>query len=128
MSKPTLEKRSLADAFVEHNGPALATLIRILGDFDLAEDALQEAWISAAGHWAGGLPSNPTAWLITTARRKALDRLRREAAGVRKIRKTIVLARLSRPLPMTVLMRSPTVRRMASWLRAWSPGTTGASP
>ena len=85
VSKPTLEKRSLADAFVEHNGPALATLIRILGDFDLAEDALQEAWISAAGHWAGGLPSNPTAWLITTARRKALDRLRREAAGVRKI-------------------------------------------
>jgi len=41
VSKPTLEKRSLADAFVEHNGPALATLIRILGDFDLAEDFVE---------------------------------------------------------------------------------------
>ena len=77
---------ALAVAFAEHNSPALATLIRILGDFDLAEDSLQEAWIAAAGAWdAGGIPASPTAWLVTTARRKALDRLRRDASGARKI-------------------------------------------
>ncbi len=55
-------------------------MIRVLGDIDLAEDALQEAMIAALGAWpAGGMPSRPGAWLLTTARRKAIDRLRREA-------------------------------------------------
>jgi RNA polymerase sigma-70 factor (ECF subfamily) len=57
----------------------LATLIRQLGDFDLAEDALQEALAMALVTWpASGVPGNPGAWLTTTARRKAIDRLRRE--------------------------------------------------
>ena len=76
---------SLAERFREHNAPALATLIRVLGDFDLAEDALQEAWVSASTAWQSQMPESPTAWLITVARRKALDRIRREAAGSRKI-------------------------------------------
>ena len=76
---------ALGALFAEHNSPALATLIRILGDFDLAEDSLQEAWLSAASAWEGGVPASPTAWLVTAARRKALDRLRREAAGSRKL-------------------------------------------
>jgi RNA polymerase sigma-70 factor (ECF subfamily) len=55
-------------------------LIRILGDFDLAEDAFQEATVAALTAWpATGLPNRPGAWLMTTARRKAIDRLRREA-------------------------------------------------
>lgn len=77
---------AFAAAFREYNGAALASLIRSLGgDFDLAEDALQEAWLAAAGAWGDDLPANPGGWLVTTARRKALDRLRRSAAGARKL-------------------------------------------
>src|SRR5579871_1767526 len=65
--------------FREEQGRILATLIRIFGDFDLAEDALQEAFIAAVEHWSvEGIPANAAAWITTTARRKALDRLRRE--------------------------------------------------
>jgi RNA polymerase sigma-70 factor (ECF subfamily) len=65
-------------------GRILATLIRVFGDFDLAEDALQEALITAADHWRSeGIPSNPPGWVATTARRKALDRLRRDQAQSR---------------------------------------------
>ena len=61
----------------------LASLIRTLGDFDLAEEALQEAWVAALQHWPRtGLPDRPGAWLLTTARRKAVDRARRE--GLRR--------------------------------------------
>lgn len=62
-------------------GQLLATLIGWLGDFDLAEEALQDAFLSAMEHWGkAGLPRKPGAWLTTTARRKALDRLRRARA------------------------------------------------
>ncbi|HXU44812.1 MAG TPA: sigma-70 family RNA polymerase sigma factor [Thermoanaerobaculia bacterium] len=64
--------------FRAESGRALATLIRLLGDFDLAEEALQEAFAVAVATWPGtGLPQNPRSWLISTARHKALDRLRR---------------------------------------------------
>ncbi len=57
----------------------MATLIRILGDFDLAEDAVQDAFTVAIERWPReGVPSNPAAWIVTTARNRALDRLRRE--------------------------------------------------
>lgn len=59
-------------------GQLLATLIGWLGDFELAEEALQDAFLTAMEHWGkDGLPNKPGAWLTTTARRKALDRLRR---------------------------------------------------
>ncbi|HEX7918594.1 MAG TPA: sigma factor, partial [Gemmatimonadales bacterium] len=55
----------------------LATLIRLLGDFDLAEEGLQEAFAVALEKWPeAGLPANPTAWLVSTGRFKAIDRLR----------------------------------------------------
>jgi RNA polymerase sigma-70 factor (ECF subfamily) len=58
----------------------LATLIRLLGDFDLAEEALQDAFTAAMAQWPGdGLPANPRAWLVSTGRFKAIDRLRRRA-------------------------------------------------
>ncbi len=58
----------------------LATLIRLLGDFDLAEDALQEACVAAVDQWArDGTPANPRSWLISAGRFKAIDRLRRRA-------------------------------------------------
>ena len=58
----------------------LATLIRQLGDFDVAEEAMHEAFTAALEHWPGdGVPANPRAWLVTTARNKAIDRLRRRS-------------------------------------------------
>ena len=63
----------------EESGRILATLIRLLGDFDLAEEMLQEAYAVALQKWpTEGTPTNPRAWLISTARHKAIDRLRRE--------------------------------------------------
>ena len=64
--------------FRDEAGRALATLIRLVGDFDLAEDALQEAFAIALERWAKeGLPSNPRAWLVNVGRNKAIDRIRR---------------------------------------------------
>src|ERR687884_1512468 len=58
----------------------LATLIRLLGDFDLAEDALHDAFTSAVKQWPqDGVPANPRAWLVSTGRFKAIDTLRRRA-------------------------------------------------
>ena len=62
------------------SGQVLATLIGYLGDFDLAEDAFQDAAVATLERWpASGMPDNPGAWLLTSARRKAVDRIRREA-------------------------------------------------
>jgi RNA polymerase sigma-70 factor (ECF subfamily) len=64
--------------FREESGRAVATLIRVLGDFDLAEEAVQEAFVTALETWpARGVPANPGAWITTTARNRAIDRLRR---------------------------------------------------
>ena len=64
----------------EERGRLTAALVRILGDWDVAEELVQEAAVSALEHWpSDGLPTNPGAWLMTAARRKAVDRLRRLA-------------------------------------------------
>src|SRR5205823_5346082 len=61
-------------------GPIVATLIRLIGDFDLAEEAAQEAFTAAVDQWrASGVPEFPRAWIIRTARHKAIDRIRRRA-------------------------------------------------
>jgi len=65
--------------FREESGRAVATLIRQTGDFDLAEEAVQDAFVTAIERWPrDGLPSNPGAWITTTARNRAIDRLRRD--------------------------------------------------
>jgi RNA polymerase sigma-70 factor (ECF subfamily) len=67
--------------FRDEAGRALATLIRLVGDFDLAEDALQDAFAVALERWStAGLPSNPRAWLVNVGRNKAIDRIRRNVA------------------------------------------------
>ncbi len=71
---------SLDRVLADEGGRIRSTLIRLTGDFDLAEDALSEAVVVALERWpVTGLPENPAAWLTTTARNKALDRLRRES-------------------------------------------------
>jgi RNA polymerase sigma-70 factor (ECF subfamily) len=68
--------------FREAYGQAVATLIRVLGDITLAEDAVQEAFLVASGRWQrDGVPPNPAGWIVTTARNRAIDALRRSARG-----------------------------------------------
>ncbi len=71
--------------FRQESGRILATLIRACGDFDLAEEAMQEALVVALERWRReGVPSNPGAWITTTGRRKAIDRLRRDQTFAQK--------------------------------------------
>lgn len=66
--------------FREESGKAVATLIRLFGDIDVAEEAVQEAFMVATEKWPeSGLPPNPAGWIVTTARNRAIDRLRRES-------------------------------------------------
>jgi RNA polymerase sigma-70 factor, ECF subfamily len=78
--------------FREEWGRAVSILIRVLGDFELAEDAVQDAFTTAVERWPrDGTPRNPSAWIVTTARNRAIDRIRRERTLARK---TELLARL----------------------------------
>lgn len=78
-------RRAAERAFREEYGRVVATLVRQTGDFELAEDAAQEAFLAALAAWSTGeVPRNPGAWLTTTARRKAIDRLRRAANLAKK--------------------------------------------
>jgi len=78
--------------FKEEWGRAVAVLTRVLGDLDRAEDAVQDAFTTALERWPrDGTPANPGAWVITTARNRAIDRLRREQSFARKAE---LLARL----------------------------------
>ena len=87
MSEPVTSKRSseqirelLDSLYRAESGRILATLIRLLGDFDLAEEAMHEAFAAALSLWPGsGVPGNPRPWLISTARFKTIDSLRRRA-------------------------------------------------
>ncbi|MBO0690652.1 MAG: sigma-70 family RNA polymerase sigma factor [Candidatus Dormibacteraeota bacterium] len=76
----------IEQVFREHWGRVLASLVGVLGDVDLAEDAAQEAFATAAERWPrDGAPANPAAWLVTTARNRAIDRLRRERSLAAKL-------------------------------------------
>ncbi len=82
---PEAASSSVERVFREEHGRILAMLIRVYRDFDLAEEALQDAFAVALDRWPlDGAPANPGAWITTTARRKAVDRLRRDRAFVEK--------------------------------------------
>jgi len=82
----------------EESGRILATLIRLLGNFDLAEEVVQEAFAAALEQWpAAGSPANPRAWLVATARHKAVDRLRRRGRFEAKREELEALAALEEP-------------------------------
>jgi RNA polymerase sigma-70 factor (ECF subfamily) len=88
---------AIARVFTDEHGRLLAALIRMLGDFDLAEDALQDACATALVSWSReGLPVQPAGWLLTTARRKALDQVRRKQQFEGKVREAALLAELER--------------------------------
>src|SRR5262245_10214508 len=82
-------------AFREVRAAVLATLIRHVGDFQLAEDAVQDAFAAAVATWPrDGVPDNPGAWLSVTARRRAIDRIRREQASADRTERVAELQRL----------------------------------
>jgi len=77
---------AIEEVFRREAGRVVATLIRLLGDFDLAEEALQDAFAAALEQWpAQGMPDNPCAWLIRIGRNKGIDRIRRDAFFRNKI-------------------------------------------
>ncbi|MFI7119159.1 RNA polymerase sigma factor [Amycolatopsis sp. NPDC049868] len=78
---------AITQAFREESGQVIATLIRVTGDWDLAEECVQEAFALALRTWPrDGVPAKPGAWLTTAARNRATDRIRREAVGAAKLR------------------------------------------
>jgi RNA polymerase sigma-70 factor (ECF subfamily) len=84
---PTRHAADIVDrTFRDEHGRALATLIRVLGDFDLAEEAVSDAYLVALERWpVEGVPSNPGAWVTTTARNRAIDRIRRDRRFAEKV-------------------------------------------
>ena len=88
--------RTVERVFREEYGKVLATLTRHVGDLQLAEDAVQDALATALTAWSTGIPANPGAWITTTARRKAIDRLRRAKNLERKHQALKVLLELER--------------------------------
>jgi RNA polymerase sigma-70 factor, ECF subfamily len=82
-----MAQRPIEQVFRDEWGRVLASLIGYFGDFDLAEDAAAEAFAVAAQRWpADGMPDNPGAWLVTTARHRGIDRLRRDRVLAAKLR------------------------------------------
>ncbi len=88
----TVTPDDIARIFREEHGRAVAVLIRVLGDIDLAEDAVQDAFTTAVDRWPrDGLPPSPAGWIITTARNRAVDRLRREATRAQRHTESLLL-------------------------------------
>ena len=77
-----LSPTEIERVFRQEYGRALAVLVRRFGDIDVAEEAVQDAFATAVERWpSAGLPPSPVGWIITTARNRAIDRLRRESSG-----------------------------------------------
>lgn len=88
----TSSTADIARVFAEEHGRAVSVLVRVFGDIDVAEDAVQEAFAEAIRRWPrAGVPPSPAGWIITTARNRAIDGQRREAAGRRKLAEAALL-------------------------------------
>ncbi|MBF6163180.1 sigma-70 family RNA polymerase sigma factor [Streptomyces gardneri] len=101
MTSPEAVRSAVDAAYRQEWGQVVATLIGLTGDWDLAEDCAQDAFAAALATWGrDGVPVRPGAWLTTTARHRATDRLRRDTTGAAKVRQLAVLARdpISRPV------------------------------
>jgi RNA polymerase sigma-70 factor, ECF subfamily len=96
--RPLVTSADIARVFRDEHGRAVAVLIRALGDIDLAEDAVQDAFTVAVERWPrDGMPPSPAGWIITTARRRAIDRLRREATRDARQTEALLLAAPDEP-------------------------------
>jgi RNA polymerase sigma-70 factor, ECF subfamily len=100
----TQAQHAVERTFRHSSGRALAALIRILGDFDLAEDCVQDAFAVALERWPrDGIPDTPEAWILTTARNRAIDRIRRERVLGSKLGGLAALATADEHEPMQEL-------------------------
>jgi RNA polymerase sigma-70 factor (ECF subfamily) len=103
--------RALEVALRVEGSRVLATLTRLTGDLGLAEDAVQEAVVTALERWpASGVPDNPAAWLTTAARRKALDRLRRESSRTTREEEAVRMLEDDGPEPSESVVRDDLLR------------------
>jgi RNA polymerase sigma-70 factor, ECF subfamily len=95
-NRDAAEEPDIARIFRDEHGRAVASLVRVFGDIDIAEEAVQDAFAAAVLRWpADGLPPSPAGWIITTARRRAIDRLRRESARADKYAQAALLTAAS---------------------------------
>ncbi|HEX3690406.1 MAG TPA: sigma-70 family RNA polymerase sigma factor [Solirubrobacteraceae bacterium] len=96
---PALEPRDIERVFRQEHGRAVAVLVRSFGDIDLAEEAVQDAFAEAVRRWPRqGLPPTPAGWIITTARNRAIDRLRRESGRAERYAQAARLRGLDQPV------------------------------
>lgn len=97
--------------FTEHYGRAVASLIRVFGDIGVAEDAVQDAFTAALQRWpADGLPPSPPGWILTTARNRAIDRLRREASRADRHAQAALLHAANEPEEVVGTLRDDRLR------------------
>src|SRR5918995_913776 len=90
---PRPNEAEVGRIFHEESGRSVAALIRVFGDIDVAEDAVQEAFAVALRKWpGGGMPPNPGGWVTTTGRNRAIDRIRRESRGRQLLSELAVLS------------------------------------
>jgi len=95
---PALRATDLERVFREDSGKVVATLVRLFGDIDIAEEMVQEAFVVATEQWpVTGMPPNPGGWITTTARNRAIDRLRREASRNDRHAQAVLLHESSEP-------------------------------
>ncbi len=96
-----LELAAIDRTFRDESGKAIATLIRLFGDIDLAEEAVQDAFMVATEKWPQtGQPPNPGGWIVTTARNRAIDKLRRESSREERHAHAVELQAQSEPEPV----------------------------
>ncbi len=97
---PPVTEAHIREVFRDNYGRAVASLIRVFGDIGLAEDAVQDAFTAAVVRWpADGLPPSPPGWIITTARNRAIDRLRRDASRADRHAEAALLHARDEPAP-----------------------------
>ena len=101
---PAVSTGQVERIFRREYGRAVSVLVRVFGDIDIAEDAVQDAFAAALQRWpADGVPPSPAGWLITTARNRAIDRIRREASrGERHAQAALLFADRDRPEEVAV--------------------------
>ena len=111
VATPHPDSGVVARVFREAHGQAVATLVRIFGDITLAEDAVQDAFVVASERWgADGVPPNPAGWIITTARNRAIDQMRRSARGRELHTQIVATAEVENDADLDLLMRDDQLR------------------